>query len=57
MVFANGDMSSFEVELRRDGGEEKARIYTDEQTNIQLLLPGEVEPKGPVVRAAATATR
>jgi prepilin-type N-terminal cleavage/methylation domain-containing protein len=46
MVFANGDMSSFEVELRRDGGRRKARIYTDEQTNIQLLLPGETEPSG-----------
>jgi general secretion pathway protein H len=53
MVFANGDMSSFEVELRRDGGEEKARIYTDEQTNIQLLLPGETEPSGQQVRTAS----
>jgi hypothetical protein len=39
--------------LRRDGGEEKARIYTDEQTNIQLLLPGETEPSGQQVRTAS----
>jgi type II secretion system protein H len=55
LIFANGDVSSFEVSLRRDGGQDRARIYTDEQTNIRLLLPGEVEPRGPVVRAAATA--
>lgn len=54
LVFANGDVSSFEITLQRDGGEGKARIYTDEQTNIRLLLPGEVEPRGPPVRAAAT---
>jgi len=53
MIFANGDLSSFEVALRRDGGKEQARIYTDEQTNIQLLLPGETEPTGPQVRTAA----
>ena len=53
MIFANGDLSSFEVALRRDGGEERARIYTDEQTNVQLLLPGETEPTGPQVRTAA----
>jgi general secretion pathway protein H len=53
LVFANGDVSSFEVSLRREGSDLKARIYTDEQTNIRLLLPGEVEPRGPPVRAAA----
>jgi general secretion pathway protein H len=59
LIFANGDVSSFEVSLRREGTERdrQARIYTDEQTNIQLLLPGEVEPRGPAVRAATTATR
>ena len=59
LIFANGDVSSFEVSLSRDGNRDKdkvARIYTDEQTHIQLLLPGEEEPKGPPVRAAA-ATR
>jgi type II secretion system protein H len=40
-------------ELRRDGGDERARIYTDEQTNVRLLLPGETEPTGPPVTAAA----
>jgi len=53
IIFSNGDLSSFEVALRRDGGEDQARIYTDEQTNIRLLLPGETEPAGPQVRTAA----
>ena len=35
MIFANGDLSSFEVTLQREGGGDKARIYTDEQTNIR----------------------
>ena len=52
MIFSNGDLSSFEVFLRRDGGEDQARVYSDEQTNIRLLLPGEVEEKDPPVRAA-----
>ena len=52
MIFANGDLSSFEVFLQREGGGDHARIYSDEQTNIRLLLPGEVETKGPAVRAA-----
>jgi general secretion pathway protein H len=50
MIFANGDLSSFEITLQREGGGEKARIYTDEQTNILMLLPGETEPKGAVER-------
>lgn len=54
LVFSNGDLSSFEVELSRDGGEDKARLYTDEQSNIRLLLPGETEPAGPPVRTAST---
>jgi general secretion pathway protein H len=52
MIFANGDLSSFEVALKREGADARARIYTDEQTNIRLLQPGEVEQKGPVVRTA-----
>jgi general secretion pathway protein H len=53
MVFANGDLSSFEMTLQREGGGESARIYSDEQTNIRLLLPGEIEAeKYPPVRAA-----
>lgn len=56
LIFSNGDISSFEVTLLREGNEEKlgsARLYTDEQTNLVLLLPGEVEQKNPPVRTAA----
>jgi general secretion pathway protein H len=53
LVFANGDLSSFEVLLAREGGGEQARLYSDEQTNIRLLLPGETaREKYPPVRAA-----
>jgi general secretion pathway protein H len=59
LIFANGDVSSFEVMLSREGEardkDKQARLYTDEQTNIRLLLPGEVEPNEPAVRAAAVA--
>jgi hypothetical protein len=48
MVFSNGDLSSFEVQLERGG--ETARIYTDEQSNIKLLRPGEKEEIGPAAR-------
>jgi general secretion pathway protein H len=48
MLFANGDLSSFEVQLERGG--ETARVYTDEQTNIKLLRPGEQEEIGPAAR-------
>lgn len=52
LVFANGDLSSFEVLLKREAGGEQARLYSDEQTNIRLLLPGETErEKYPPVRA------
>jgi hypothetical protein len=50
MIFANGDLSSFEISLQREGGSDKARIYTDEQTNILLMLPGDTEPRGTVDR-------
>jgi general secretion pathway protein H len=53
MIFANGDLSSFEVSLQREGGSDRARIYSDEETNIRLLLPGQVEQKGPPLRAAS----
>ena len=52
MIFANGDLTSFEVSLRRKEGGASARIYTDEQLAVHLLLPGEEEPKGPPVRTA-----
>ena len=54
LIFANGDMSSFEVALQREGAKDRARIYSDEQSEIRLLLPGEIEQKGPPVRTAAS---
>jgi general secretion pathway protein H len=53
LIFANGDVSSFEISLHREGAEQSARLYTDEQTNIRLLLPGQVAEKTPVRTAAA----
>lgn len=47
LIFANGDLSSFEVELEREGGGDQARIYTDEDSNIILLKPGETAPTAP----------
>ena len=52
MIFANGDLSSFEITLQREGGGDKARIYTDEQTNILMRLPGDTEPRGVPTRTA-----
>jgi len=53
MIFANGDLSSFEITLQREGSGEKAQIYTDEQTNILMKLPGDTEPRGVPSRTAA----
>jgi general secretion pathway protein H len=50
MVFANGDLTSFDMTLER--GSDSARIYTDEQTNIKLLRPGEIEQPSVPVRTA-----
>ena len=50
MVFSNGDLSSFEITLQREGGGDKARVYTDEQSNILMLLPGDTAPQGAVAR-------
>jgi general secretion pathway protein H len=53
MIFSNGDISSFEVILQRDEGEnQRSRIYSDESGNVKLLQPGELEEKGPPIRAA-----
>ena len=52
MIFANGDLTSFEITLERDGTDDRARIWSDEDTNVRLLLPGETEPRGPPVRTA-----
>jgi general secretion pathway protein H len=55
MFFANGDLTSFELSLEREGNpDDRARLYSDEQSNLRLLLPGETEPAGPPVRTAAT---
>ena len=52
MIFSNGDISSFEVLLRREGSnepDERARIYSDEAGDINLLQPGQVEePRTPL---------
>jgi len=54
MIFSNGDLTSFEIFLQREATSERdrARIYTDEQTNIVRLLPGETEPLKPPERTA-----
>ena len=55
LIFSNGDISSFEVALQREDNEDTkgvARIYTDDQTNVRLLLPGESVQPGPPVRSA-----
>jgi general secretion pathway protein H len=54
LVFANGDLSAFEVTLQRPDSQERARIYTDEQSNLLLLLPGETEPETQAMRTART---
>lgn len=43
MIFANGDLSSFEWQLKREETGDTARILTDEQTNLRLQLPGETD--------------
>jgi general secretion pathway protein H len=53
LIFANGDLSSFEISLQREGAEQSARLYTDEQSDIRLLLPGQLPEKSPVTRTAA----
>jgi general secretion pathway protein H len=54
MFFANGDLTSFELSLEREGNpDDRARLYSDEQSNLRLLLPGETEPSGGPVRTAA----
>ena len=54
LIFANGDLSSFEISLQREGAEQSARLYTDEQSDIRLLLPGQVAERTPVTRTAAS---
>jgi general secretion pathway protein H len=54
MIFANGDLTSFEVTLEREGTRDRARLYSDQETHIRLQLPGQDEPTGPPVRTAGT---
>ncbi len=55
MIFANGDLTSFEVALGREGSADRARIYTDEESRLHLLQPGEEPP--PDVKARPMSTR
>jgi general secretion pathway protein H len=52
MIFGNGDLTPFELILARDGTQDRARIMSDEQTNLRLQLPGEPEPTTDAMRAA-----
>jgi hypothetical protein len=54
LIFSNGDLSSFEIVLQREGARDRARLYSDEQSEVRLLLPGEVQQQGPPVRSAAS---
>ncbi|HUQ10250.1 MAG TPA: type II secretion system minor pseudopilin GspH [Steroidobacteraceae bacterium] len=55
MVFANGDITSFEWHLTRRATGDTAVIITDEQTNIRLALPGDEKPRTASERAAVPA--
>jgi hypothetical protein len=52
MIFGNGDLTSFDLTLQREGSGDRARIMSDEQTNLRLQLPGEPEPTTAAMRAA-----
>ena len=52
MIFGNGDLTSFELILAREGTQDRARILSDEQTNLRLQLPGEEEPTTDAMRLA-----
>jgi general secretion pathway protein H len=54
MIFANGDLTSFEISLEREGTDERAVVYSGEDTHVRLRLPGQSEPSGPPVRAGQT---
>jgi general secretion pathway protein H len=53
LIFANGDLSSFEVNLTREGGGNSARIFTDEDSHVRLLLPGETFKNGRIEHGTA----
>lgn len=55
LIFANGDLTSFEVALGREGSTDRARIYTDEESRLHLLQPGEEPPPDVRVRPMSRA--
>jgi general secretion pathway protein H len=52
MIFGNGDLTSFEWALTREGTNDVARVRTDEQSAIRLQLPGEATATTALERAA-----
>jgi general secretion pathway protein H len=52
MIFGNGDLTSFNWRLTREGTGDFATIATDEQTNLLLALPGETVAKTAAEREA-----
>lgn len=51
MIFGNGDLTSFELSLSREGTTDVARILSDEQSQIRLQLPGETAATTALERA------
>jgi len=43
-VFANGDISSFELKLQGEAGD-ISKVYTDDESHVVLLQPGEKPPE------------
>jgi type II secretion system protein H len=56
LIFGNGDVSSFEIVLQREGTENRVLLLSDEQTNIRLQLPGETEALTNAARTLGQAT-
>lgn len=52
MIFGNGDLTSFEWRLKREGSGAEALIATDEQTNLRMALPGDKTALTAAERAA-----
>jgi general secretion pathway protein H len=55
LIFGNGDLSSFEWRLKREGTGQEAVIATDEQTRLRMMLPGEKVATTAAERAAPPA--
>lgn len=41
MLFSNGDITSFEVSLAREGSQERGIVRTDERGEVERVLPGD----------------